>query len=118
MNVAITEETGFAAWPAWIPLVVLPAAAIVVRASLAPWCFMWILAAGIFFGCKWQSWWDQRNSTGATIARNVGFLFAWPGMDAASFLDPERCAQRPEGMEWLWAIAKTAFGALLVWGVE
>jgi hypothetical protein len=78
---------------------------------------MWILAAAIFFGCKWQSWWQARTISGATLGRSVGFLFGWPGMDAAAFLDPEQHAQRPEAKEWFWAIAKTAFGVLLLWGV-
>ena len=101
----------------WIPLLVLPAAAIAIRPFLAPWCFMWTLAVTIFFGCKWQTWWEHRSIAGATIGRSVGFLLAWPGMDAASFLDAEKHAQRPEGKEWLWAIAKTALGAVLLWGV-
>ena len=84
---------------------------------LQPWCFMWILATAIFFGCKWQSWWHVRTISGATLCRSFGFLFGWPGMDATAFLDPEQHAQRPEAKEWSWAIAKTAFGALLVWGV-
>jgi hypothetical protein len=104
-------------WPGWIPLLVLPAAAFAFRAYLAPWCFMWTLAAAIFFGCKWQTWWEHRNISGVTIGRSVGFLFGWPGMDAAAFLDPEKHAQSPEGKEWFWAIAKTVFGALLLWGI-
>jgi hypothetical protein len=99
----------------WIPSIVLPASAIAIRSLLAPWCFMWTLAAAIFFGCKWQALWEQRNIPGATIGRSVGFLFAWPGMDAAGFLDLEKHAQIPEWKEWLWAIAKTALGALLLW---
>jgi hypothetical protein len=105
------------AWPGWIPLIVLPAAAFAVRPFLAPWCFMWTLAAAIFFGCKWQTWWEYRSIAGVTISRSIGFLFAWPGMDAASFLDTEKRAQRPEGKEWLWAIAETATGSILLWGV-
>jgi hypothetical protein len=54
-------------WPGWIPLLVLPAAAIAFRVYLMPWCFMWTLAAAIFFGCKWQAWWERRNISGATI---------------------------------------------------
>ena len=102
-------------WPGWIPLIVLPSAAIAAREYLAPWCFMWTLAAAIFFGCKWQTWWEYRSIAGATIGRTVGFLFGWPGMDAAGFLDPGVRGQHPEGKEWLWAIAKTAFGAVLLW---
>jgi Membrane bound O-acyl transferase family len=105
------------AWPGWIPLIVLPAAVITARSYLVPWCFMWMLAAAIFFGCKWQTWWEYRSFAGATIGRSVGFLFGWPGMDATAFLDPKQHAQRPEAKEWFWAIVKTAFGALLLWGV-
>jgi len=105
------------AWPGWIPLIVLPAAALSVRVFLAPWCFMWTLAAAIFFGCKWQTWWGYNTIGGTTFGRSVGFLFAWPGMDAAGFLNSEKRAQRPEGKEWLWAFAKTAFGSILLWDV-
>jgi hypothetical protein len=104
-------------WPGWIPLIVLPVAAMAARPFLAPWCFMWALAAAIFFGCKWQAWWEYRNIAGATIGRSIGFLFGWPGMDAAGFLDPEERPQRLEGKEWLWAVAKTILGAVLLWGV-
>jgi hypothetical protein len=76
---------------------------------------MWSLAAAIFFGCKWQTWWEHRRIAGSAIGRSVGFLFGWPGMDAAAFLDPAKYAQRPRGKEWLWAIAKTALGAALLW---
>jgi hypothetical protein len=105
------------AWTGWTPLIVLPVVAIAFRSYFAPWCFMWTLAAAIFFGCKWQTWWEYRSIAGATIGRSIGFLLAWPGMDAASFLDREKHAQRAEGKEWLWAIAKTAFGSIFLWGI-
>ena len=105
------------AWAGWIPLACLPAVAIAVRSLLEPWIFMWILAGGIFLGCKWQSWWECHNIPGVTPSRSVEFLLAWPGMDAAAFLDREKRAPRPEGQEWVWATAKTALGALLLWGV-
>lgn len=104
-------------WSAWIPLIVLPIVAFAFRPNLAPWCFMWTLAAAIFFGCKWQSWWHARAVSGTTLGRSVGYLFGWPGMDATTFLDPKQHAQRPEAEEWFWAIVKTAFGVLLLWGV-
>lgn len=105
------------AWPGWTPLLILPAAAIALRQLLLPWVFMWALAAAIFFGCKWQSWWEGRKIPEATIGRSVGYLLGWPGMDAAAFLDPSRCAPRPEIKEWVWAVVKTSFGVLLLWGV-
>lgn len=104
-------------WPGWILLLVLPALALTFRASLAPWQFMWTLAVAIFFGCKWQSWWDCRDTKSATIGRSVGYLFAWPGMDAAAFLDPAKRAAPPGAKEWLWAFTKTVFGVALLWGV-
>ncbi|MGA7791938.1 MAG: MBOAT family protein [Candidatus Acidiferrales bacterium] len=110
-------DPGGIALVGWVPVIVGPAAAIAARPLLAPWCFMWTLAAAIFFGCKWQSWWQVRTISGGTLSRSVGFLFGWPGMDAAAFLDPEHHAQRPVLKEWSWAIAKTAFGVLLLWGV-
>jgi Membrane bound O-acyl transferase family len=103
-------------WAGWEFLLVLPAAAIAIRPFLAPWVFMWTLSAAIFFGCKWQAWWDQRMIGDATIGRNLGFLFAWPGMDAAAFLDRSRTPQPPQAKEWLWSFTKTALGALLLWG--
>jgi alginate O-acetyltransferase complex protein AlgI len=36
-------------------------------------------------------------------------------MDAEVFLDLKRHIPRPRGSEWLWASAKTGFGAVLLW---
>lgn len=102
-------------WWGWIPLLVLPAATIGARPFLQPWIFMWILAAAIFFGCKWQAWWEWRSISCVSIGRSIGFLFAWPGMDAAAFLSPEKHPQRPASREWIAAITKTILGALLIW---
>ena len=104
-------------WPGWIPLIVLPVATIAVRSRLAPWRFMWMLAAAIFFGCKWQTWWEQKNFAHAGFVRTLGYLFVWPGMDAENFLNPERHVRRPNTKEWIWASVKTLFGAALLWGI-
>jgi hypothetical protein len=105
------------AWLGWAPLLVLPAATIAVRSRLDPWCFMWVLAFAIFFGCKWQTWWEYRKIADAGIGRTLGYLFLWPGMDAETFLNPGRLAQCPELKEWIWASVKTASGAVLLWGI-
>ena len=99
----------------WIPLLVFPLATMAVRSRLEPWCFMWILAFAIFFGCKWQTWWEHRRITNTGIGRTLGYLFAWPGMDAEAFLDSQRHARRPEPKEWIWASVKTVSGGLLLW---
>ncbi len=104
-------------WSGWIPLLVLPAAAMVVRSRLELWCFMWMLAFAIFFGCKWQTWWEHRGTADTPIGRTLGYLFAWPGMDAEAFLNPARHARRPEMKEWIWASVKTASAGALLWGI-
>ncbi len=107
-----------ATWPASIPLLILPATTILFRSWIAPCCFMWVLAFSIFWGCKWQTWWKaslKMESVGTR--RSLAYLFVWPGMDAESFLDMKRHAARPLRSEWLWASAKTGFGAVLLWGV-
>jgi predicted DCC family thiol-disulfide oxidoreductase YuxK len=75
--------------PAWTALITLPSAALLVRDHLAPWQFTWLMAAAIFFGCKWLTAWRalQRNAD-PTLPRTLGYFFAWPGMDAERFLAP------------------------------
>ncbi len=104
------------AWLGWIPLVVLPATVSMFRAYLAPWAFMWLLAFAIFLGCKWATWFRARiDSVRAPFARNVAYLFLWPGMDAAAFLGAGRRIARPRASAWLTAAAKTVAGCVLVW---
>ncbi|HSB75315.1 MAG TPA: membrane bound O-acyl transferase family-domain-containing protein [Terriglobales bacterium] len=79
---------------------------------------MWALAFSIFWGCKWQTWWKACQEMNAIAAsRSLGYLFAWPGMNAEAFLNAERHPAPPRAREWLWASAKTALGAALLWGV-
>jgi hypothetical protein len=103
------------AWPAWIPLLALPAATMAFRSRFQSWSFMWVLAFAIFFGCKWQTWWEQRNITRGDFSRTAGYLFVWPGMDAETFLDAGKHALRPELKEWFWASFKTVSGGALLW---
>jgi hypothetical protein len=105
------------AWPGWIPLLVLPVATMALRSRLEPWIFMWLLAVAIFFGCKWQTWWEHRRIADTGIGGTLGYLFVWPGMDAENFLDSSRHVLRPTMKEWIWAIVKTASGGALLWGV-
>lgn len=77
---------------------------------------MWALAAAVYAGCKWLTW---RHAPDAPAGRQLAYLLLWPGLDAPAFLrgrvPPDR---RPTGREWLFAAAKLAFGAGLVWGVS
>ena len=99
----------------WLPLIAAPLAVLIFARGIQPWAFMWLLAFAIFFGCKWLTWWPARTRMSAP--RALGYLFAWPGMDARPFErtllppPPGRTAAR----EWGAAIFKTAFGATLIW---
>jgi alginate O-acetyltransferase complex protein AlgI len=75
---------------------------------------MWTLATALFLGFKWLTWW---RSGSRDPGRSLGYLLAWPGMDAARFLDRAARSPRPTGAEWRAAAAKTALGALLFLGV-
>jgi hypothetical protein len=104
-----------AAFVGWTPLIALPAAAFAMKPRLAPWEFMWALAAAIFCGCKWQSWFAARDARAvASIGRSLGYLLLWPGMDAARFLASERRGPRPRAREWTAAAFKMACGVALV----
>jgi len=78
---------------------------------------MWLLAVTIFAGLKWLTWWKARRQIRQARWRSVAYLMAWPGMDPDSFLDSERHANRPTFEAWLWAILKTALGAIFLWAV-
>lgn len=74
-------------WVGWLPILVLPLAAILCRNRLLPWVFMWAVSFAIFFSLKWLTWWKARTRISHPAWRSIAFLLAWPGMDADSFLD-------------------------------
>jgi hypothetical protein len=51
----------------------------------------------------------------APLLRHAGYPFAWPGLDAAAFLNPERLPKRPSAGEWLSALGKLALGLAERW---
>ncbi len=77
------------------------------------WAWMWGLAAAVFAACKAFTW--TRNRAGGFGARDAAYLFLWPGMDAGAFLDKGGRPAPPRAAEWLFALAKAALGAALVW---
>jgi hypothetical protein len=81
------------------------------------WLFMWALSFGIFAGLKWMTWWKARLHIAHEAGRSFAYLLAWPGMDAATFLDAEKHPVKPAAQEWLWAAVKTALGVALLWAV-
>lgn len=106
-------------WQGWGPLVVLPGAVVLLLPpGWPPWALMWLLAAAIFIGCKWLTW--RRSAVrGVPPGRSLGYLLAWPGLDADSFLGGARSAPppRPARSEWLLALVKLAVGLLVLFGL-
>jgi len=59
----------------------------------------------------------HRGTRRAALAA-VGYLLAWPGLDADAFLNRGRDrAKRPTTSEWLFAFAKTAFGVGVLYAI-
>jgi hypothetical protein len=107
------------AWHGWGPIVVLPAAVVLLTPADWPkWLYMWMIGWTVFIGCKWLTW-RRTPAPHAPFWRHAGYLVAWPGLDARAFLhgDPLPAADRPGAAEWLAAWAKLALGAVILWGV-
>lgn len=101
----------------WPPLLVLPTlVAILAPAETSRWAYMWLLAVAIFIGCKWLTW-RRTPAPGATPLRHLGYLFAWPGLDATTFLNPALQPIRPRLAEWLFASFKLLAGVTMLFGV-
>src|SRR5262252_3320839 len=89
-------------WSGWGPIIILPAAVLILTPSEWPrWLLMWLLAFVIFVGCKWLTW-RRTSAAGARWWQHAGYLLAWPGLNAAAFLSTERLPERdrPTSREW------------------
>src|SRR5262249_21096838 len=104
-------------WPAYVSLLALPSAATLCSNVVPPWAFMWALSFSIFPALKWMTWWKARQLFPNSASWSTIYLFAWPGMDAAAFLDPGVRTARLNVQQWLPAIVKTVLGILLLWVV-
>ncbi|MEW6306668.1 MAG: DCC1-like thiol-disulfide oxidoreductase family protein [Verrucomicrobiota bacterium] len=102
-------------WIGWMPLAVLPAIVVLLRPALEPWVFMWTLAAALFLGCKWQTWWTHRHQL--TPARSLAY-WLWVGMDPQPFAKTDvKSGVILTRTEWRAALFKTILGAILLWQV-
>ena len=75
-----------------------------------PWAEMWALAVVVFALCKWWTWRGCRVI--ASVWRQIAYLVAWPGLDAAAFCG--QSAAPPHVAEVGFAFGKTLCGAALV----
>lgn len=104
-------------WRGWGAVVVLPVAVLLLSPPQWPrWLFMWMLAFALFLGCKWLTW-RRTQVTGIPWWLHLGYLIAWPGMDAREFLSKEyplaNC--QPRMREWGAAGSNVLLGAALFW---
>lgn len=78
--------------------------------NVPPWGTMWGLAVTIYFALKGLVY-CTADRHGVTIWRRAAFLFAWPGMDAKSFL-VNACLlnERPTILEYVFATTKLLSG--------
>src|SRR5690349_2109368 len=82
-------------WYGWLPVVLLPGIVIAVVPERWPrWAFMWLLAMAIYASVKWLTW-RRTPRPHVPPARHLGYLLAWPGLDAPRFLDSLRHPQSP-----------------------
>ncbi len=101
----------------WLPICVLPLTAVACRDLLPSWAFMWILSFAIFLSLKWLTWWEARLRIVHPAWRSAAYLLAWPGMDAASFLDARQRVSPLTSWTWVWAASETILGSILLWAV-
>src|SRR5262245_13112866 len=86
------------------------------HAAIPPWVVMWTTAVCIYAACKGLTlWMAVRHSEPVDRWRALGYLVAWPGMNASAFLfgDGYRLP-RPSSREWLAASLKTLLGVAMV----
>jgi hypothetical protein len=101
-------------WHGWLPVTILPCViAWAMPATWPRWALMWALAFAIYFGCKWLTW-RRTASARAPLWRHVGYLLAWPGMDAVAFFDERRSVPLPTLGEWSFAACKFVVGTTLL----
>jgi predicted DCC family thiol-disulfide oxidoreductase YuxK len=103
---------------AYLPLLVLPLSVLPLRTRLEPWVFMWAMAIALYAGCKWMTYRLVRQRLETKDPwRAAGYLLAWPGMNAGTFLERKCTPAKPRAAEWAFALIKTNLGFALLFGV-
>jgi len=113
----VCERQSTDTWSASLPLIVLPLVALASAPLVPRWVFMWTMALALFAGCKWLTFCQVRLEADPTTSLVLGYLLAWPGMDAKAFANARDGVASPAATEWIAAVLKTGFGALLLWRV-
>lgn len=99
----------------YLPLVILPTLVLTFQNQLAPWIFMWAMAFAIYTGCKWLTYRKSaKPGKRPSLKFVLGYLLAWPGMDATGFLNRELIPVKPRAIEWWFATIKIGLGLILL----
>lgn len=119
MENVVAQERGpqLSPWRGWGPIILLPVTVLKFTPEDWPrWAFMWLLAFAIFAGCKWLTW-RRTPAPGARWWQHAGYLFAWPGLNAGTFLSAERLPEKdhPSILEWVLATIRLLIGIVLFW---
>ena len=117
---AFKANPRLSAWRGWSAVLLLPAAVAFGTPRYWPrWLFMWLLAVAIFAACKWLTW-RRTPVPGVPLWREACYLFAWPGLDARTFLAPGAIPSRdrPRFREWIFACTKLLLGVFIFWEVS
>lgn len=103
----------------WISLIGMTAGAYVLTDSSPSWVRMWGLSLALYFVFKWAVYKEWANSHTLTTWRDeFQFFILWPGMEIAAFFGAKGKVEAAKPSEWLAAVMKTTWGAILVWLVS
>jgi hypothetical protein len=80
------------------------------------WALMWTLATAIYATCKALTW-TTANANNVPGWKHAAYLLAWPGMDAAAFLETKPRTPCCPRAEWIRAASHLTLGTLLVFVV-
>ena len=90
----------------------------VLAARTETWVRMGLLMVAVFWVAKWLVLWKAaRMGVRAQPVRLFAWFWVYPGMDAPTFFDETKRAERPAAGEWRAAWIKLAIGVVLLWGV-
>jgi Membrane bound O-acyl transferase family len=83
------------------------------------WVAMWAIAFALYGVCKGATYWQVHTQFGERgRGRRLGYLLAWPGMDASAFLSRTNARPEPTSRgEWVIAVLKVVLGFALTWVV-
>lgn len=81
-----------------------------------PYVWAWLLVFA-FFGAMKLITWHRTTAPAASLRLQLGYLFAWPGLDAPAFLRGNEAGHVPvDPREAGLALGKVFLGAALFWG--